>query len=163
LQKSYFFQSPLFCCQRKPSYICYTRYSTILLYSAIPWYSNDKAMVKTKATAGHGQSECMGLLLPVKDALEVLNGKWKLPIIVALSFGPRRFKQIANEVHGITDKMLSKELKDLEMNQLVRRSVYDTFPPTVEYSITEHGQSLKKVINELKDWGVKHRKKITGK
>jgi DNA-binding HxlR family transcriptional regulator len=107
--------------------------------------------------------ECRGLLLPVRDALEVLNGKWKLPIIVALSFGPRRFKQIAKEVQGITDKMLSKELKDLEMNQLVKRTIYDTFPPTVEYSITDHGKSLKKVMNELRDWGLRHRKKITGK
>ncbi|HEX2606038.1 MAG TPA: helix-turn-helix domain-containing protein [Flavisolibacter sp.] len=108
-------------------------------------------------------SECLGILLPVSDALEVLNGKWKLPIIVALSFGPRRFRQIAAEVKGITDKMLSKELKDLEMNKLVKRTVYDTFPPTVEYAITDHGQSLKKVINELREWGLKHRKTITGK
>jgi DNA-binding HxlR family transcriptional regulator len=119
-------------------------------------------MAETKIKPEKSHSECLGLLLPVRDALEVINGKWKLPIIVALSFGPRRFKQISKEVHGITDKMLSKELKDLEMNKLVKRNIYDTFPPTVEYTITEHGQSLKKVINELKDWGVKHRKKIMG-
>jgi DNA-binding HxlR family transcriptional regulator len=118
---------------------------------------------KSAKTVQFEKAECMGVLLPVRDALEVLNGKWKLPIIVALSFGPRRFREIAKEVHGITDKMLSKELKDLEMNKLIRRNVYDTFPPTVEYTITEHGQSLKHVINELRDWGMKHRKKITGK
>ncbi len=120
-------------------------------------------MAETKKAPEHEYATCMGLLLPVRDALEVLNGKWKLPIIVALTFGPKRFRQIAKEVHGITDKMLSKELKDLELNKLVTRVVYDSFPPTVEYSITEHGNSLKKVINELKDWGVKHRKKITGR
>ena len=120
-------------------------------------------MAETKKIPEKTHSECLGLLRPVRDALEVINGKWKLPIIVALSFGPRRFKQISKEVHGITDKMLSKELKDLEMNKLVKRNIYDTFPPTVEYTITEHGQSLKKVINELKDWGEKHRKKIIGK
>lgn len=103
------------------------------------------------------------MLLPVRDALEVLNGKWKLPIIVALTFGPKRFKQISNEVKGITDKMLSKELKDLEMNQLVKRTIYDTFPPTVEYSITENGKSLQSVITELRNWGLTHRRKITGK
>ena len=120
-------------------------------------------MMEKKKTREYEHSECTSLLLPVRDALEVLSGKWKLPIIVALSFGPKRFKQIAKEVHGITDKMLSKELKDLEMNQLIKRTIYDTFPPTVEYSITDHGKSLKKVMNELKDWGVRHRKKITGK
>ena len=107
--------------------------------------------------------ECRSMLLPVQDALEVLSGKWKLPIIVALTFGSKRFKEISREVHGITDKMLSKELRDLEMNQLVKRTVFDTFPPTVEYSITEHGQSLERLIEELKEWGLKHRKKIIGK
>src|SRR5688500_8962719 len=98
------------------------------------------------------QPECTAALIPVRDALEVLNGKWKLPIIISLSFGSKRFGQIAKEINGITDKMLSKELKELEQNQLVLRSVYDTFPPTVEYSITEHGRSLERVINELRVW-----------
>jgi DNA-binding HxlR family transcriptional regulator len=100
------------------------------------------------------------MLTPVRNALEVLNGKWKLPIIISLSFGPRRFKQIASDVNGITDKMLSKELKDLEMNKLITRTIYDTFPPTVEYTITDHGRSLERLINELRIWGQKHRKKI---
>ena len=75
---------------------------------------------------------------PIKDALEALNGKWKLPIMVALSSGPKRFKELAKEVGGITDKVLSKELKDLEMNRLIKRTVHDTFPPAVEYSWTPH-------------------------
>lgn len=120
-------------------------------------------MTTTKCARSDSHSECLGILVPVRDSLEVINGKWKLPIIVALTFGPKRFRQIAKEVNGITDKMLSKELKDLEMNKLIKRDIYDTFPPTVEYSITEHGQSLRKVINELRDWGIKHRKKITGR
>ncbi|MBY0426334.1 MAG: helix-turn-helix transcriptional regulator, partial [Cytophagales bacterium] len=73
---------------------------------------------------------CMGMLLPVKDALQVLNGRWKLPIIISLTFGAKRFRQISKDVHGITDRMLSKELKDLETNQLVKRTVQDSFPPT---------------------------------
>jgi len=104
--------------------------------------------------------KCQGMILPVRDALDVLNGRWKLPILIALSFGSRRFKQISKEVNGITDKVLSK---DLEGNQLVKREVYDTFPPTVEYSITPHGKSLEHVIDELHNWGVSHRKKIIGK
>jgi DNA-binding HxlR family transcriptional regulator len=109
------------------------------------------------------QRECAKMLLPVRDALEVLSGYWKLPIIISLMFGNKRFKQISREVGGITDKMLSKELKDLEEHQLITRTVYDTFPPTVEYAITEHGQSLKKLIEELQKWGLTHRKKIIGK
>lgn len=120
-------------------------------------------MKTTKVKSGVDHRECRSMLLPVQDALEVLNGKWKLPIIVALLFGSKRFREISGEVHGITDKMLSKELRHLQMNQLVKRTVFDTFPPTVEYSITEHGRSLQQVIEELKKWGLQHRKKIIGK
>ena len=82
---------------------------------------------------------------------------------MTLSDGTKRFKQISKEVDGISDKMLSKELKELEINQLVKRTVYDTFPPTVEYSVTEHAWTLDKVVKELRDWGLVHRKKIIGK
>ncbi len=107
--------------------------------------------------------KCVNMILPVRDALEVLNGRWKLPILISLTMGTKRFKQISKEVHGITDKVLSKELKDLELNQLIKREVFDSFPPTVEYSVTAHGKSLEKVITELRSWGVIHRKKIMGK
>lgn len=111
----------------------------------------------------HPNVECPRLIQPVRDALEVLEGKWKLPILISLSFGPKRFKQISEDVHGITDKVLSKELKMLEVNKLVQRTVFATFPPRVEYNLTDHGKTLRKVIEELRDWGVKHRRKIMGK
>ena len=76
--------------------------------------------------------------------------------------GPKRFKQLAREVNGITDKTLSRELKNLETNELIRRTVYDTFPPTVEYTITAHGLSLEKVLEELHYWGLQHRKQVMG-
>jgi DNA-binding HxlR family transcriptional regulator len=109
------------------------------------------------------KEECPGKMRPVKDALEVLSGKWTLPILVSLMFGTRRFKQISKDVDGITDRMLSKELKEMETNQLLERKVIDTFPPRVEYSITEHGKSLGDVIMELHKWGLLHRQKIIGK
>lgn len=109
------------------------------------------------------ECECEKFILSVRDALDVLNGRWKLPILVSLRFGNKRFKEISKEINGITDKMLSKELKELEINRLITRTVYDTFPPTVEYAITEHGLSLDIVISSLRDWGVSHRKKIIGK
>lgn len=108
------------------------------------------------------QEQCTDALLPVKDALEVLSGNWKLLILIALSTGVKRFRQLAREVPGITDKMLSKELKDLEANHLVTRTVYDSFPPTVEYQLTLHAHSLGRVIAELRDWGQLHRKKVMG-
>jgi DNA-binding HxlR family transcriptional regulator len=106
---------------------------------------------------------CPKTMLSISDALEAVEGRWKLLILFALSEKPKRFKQIAKEVNGITDKTLSKELKTLEANKLIRRDVYDTFPPTVEYSITPHGMSLEKVLDELHFWGLAHRKKVIGK
>jgi DNA-binding HxlR family transcriptional regulator len=103
---------------------------------------------------------CMGMMLPVSDALQVLSGKWKLPILIALSFGNKRFGEIAKDIPKITDRMLSKELRELEMNHLIKRTVYDTVPVIVEYSKTEYGDSLDSVIQELYKWGSKHRKKI---
>jgi DNA-binding HxlR family transcriptional regulator len=119
-------------------------------------------MAKTVQKEERNHAECSRMILPVRDALDVLNGKWKLPIIIALTFGNKRFTQISQEIPGITDRMLSKELKELEMNQLIKRTVYDAFPPVVEYSITAHGRSLEKVIDELRTWGITHRKKIHG-
>ena len=103
------------------------------------------------------------MILPVRDALDILSGKWKLPILISLSFGNKRFRQISKEIPNITDKMLSKELRDLEMNQLVKRTVYDAVPVIVEYSMTTYGRSLEKVIDELAKWGAQHRKRILGK
>ena len=117
----------------------------------------------TKEKTERTQSTCTKAILPVRDALDILSGKWKLPIIIALSFGNRRFTQMAKEIPGITDKMLSKELRDLEVNQLVKRTVYDAVPVVVEYSLTPYGRTLESLIEELKNWGEKHRKRITGK
>lgn len=107
--------------------------------------------------------ECSGHMLPVRDSLDILSGKWKLPIIIALMHGNYRFKEMERMIEGITPKMLSKELRELEMNQLVTRTVYNTTPVTVEYELTENGQSLKKVINALSEWGLEHRKRIMPK
>jgi len=108
-------------------------------------------------------STCKSAMMPVQDALDVLHGKWKLLILMSLTFGPKRFKEIQRDVEGITAKMLSKELKDLELNELVKRTVYDTVPVAVEYSATPYGHSLKKVINELHTWGEQHRKRVMRK
>lgn len=114
-----------------------------------------------KKTVENGQSKCTEMLRPVRDSLDVLSGKWKLPIIVALTFGEKRFTEIALEVHGITDRMLSKELRDLELNGLVMRNIEDSYPVKVTYSLTPHSKTLRPVIDSLKNWGIMHRKKLT--
>lgn len=108
-------------------------------------------------------TECTKQLLAINDALDILRGKWKIQIIGALIFGKKRFKELQREVDGITAKMLSKELRELEMNELVRRTVRDTIPVTVEYELTEYGTTLETLIDELYNWGTKHRKRIIKK
>lgn len=118
-------------------------------------------MVKPKEVLT--KADCKRAMLPVRDVLDMLSGKWKLPIIISLMEGNKRFSEMARDIEGITDKMLSKELRDLEANQMVKRTVYDAVPVVVEYSITEYGKSLKSVITEMWKWGTQHRKRITGR
>ena len=108
-----------------------------------------------------GNPDCGKQLLAVRDAIEVLGGKWKIPIITVLGYYKKKgFKDLQREIPGITAKMLSKELKDLEANLLVTRTVMDTRPITVVYEITPYGFSSAGIIRELYDWGSAHRKKV---
>src|SRR3989337_1610924 len=99
----------------------------------------------------------------VNDTLDFLSGKWKLPILSSLIEGKKRFKEIERTMPGISPRMLSKELRDLEMNKMIIRTVYNTIPATVEYEITEYGMSLDKVLMAMYEWGTAHRRKIMGK
>jgi DNA-binding HxlR family transcriptional regulator len=109
----------------------------------------------------HAAKTCTASIKAVKDALYVLNGKWKLPMIVALLNGPTRFKEIQRVLGTITPKILSKELKELELNGFVERKVFNTTPVTVTYELTPYSSTLKNVLNELRIWGEQHRKHIT--
>src|SRR3569623_1411677 len=117
-----------------------------------------KAVKKTEKPRNH--EECMSMLAPVQDALYVLNGKWKLPVIIALREGHKRFGEIQKQVKGIAAKVLSHELKELELNGIVERIVYNTTPVTDEYVITDYTDTLDGVIGALKDWGLMNRNKI---
>lgn len=108
------------------------------------------------------KSECNHRLRSVRDVMDLLNGKWKIPIITLLLSGSRQFNEMKEEIEGISAKMLSKELKELEVNELIDRDVQDTKPITVKYSITEYGHTLVGVINELSKWGQEHRDRIMG-
>tara|TARA_Y100000815_G_scaffold271786_1_gene299141 strand:- start:877 stop:1221 length:345 start_codon:yes stop_codon:yes gene_type:complete len=110
----------------------------------------------------HNHTECTSALLPVRDALDVVSGKWKLLILISIKSGNNRFREIERSIPKITSKVLAKELKDLECNQLITRTVYDSSPVLVEYKATVHSESLEPVISALRDWGIAHRKKIIG-
>ena len=98
--------------------------------------------------------------LSLQDCIYVWGGKWKTLILfyLALKEDDRNcFLQIRRNMQGISAKMLSKELRDLEMNKLVKRTLHNTKPITVEYAITEYGKTLMPVVEAFIKWGINHR------
>ena len=112
------------------------------------------------STAPRTKEECTRTIGAIRDTLYVVGGKWKLPIISALVERPLRFKELQKALEDITPKILSKELKELELNEFVTRTVYATSPVMVEYKLTAYSHTLEKVIIELRDWGHQHRKRL---
>ena len=110
------------------------------------------------------ETQCQRNLGSVEDALYVLGGKWKLKIVIALSSGYSRFNDLQRALKGISARVLSNELKELELNGLVKRVVHaDKTPVVVEYLATEYSTSVRTVVSTLADWGDKHKKKIKNK
>lgn len=106
---------------------------------------------------------CKGHMRAIYDTLDIVSGKWKIAIITSLMFGKKRFMELQREVDGIGAKMLSKELQDLELNELLVRTVYDTKPVTVEYELTPYGRTLQPILFEMVKWGHEHRNRIVAK
>lgn len=96
----------------------------------------------------------------LQDTIYVVGGKWKLPIINSMCNGNKRFREIARSIPGISTRMLSRELKEMEANGLIRRTVYDDMPVTVEYTVTDYCRSFGDIILEMIRWGKTHRKRI---
>ena len=104
--------------------------------------------------------QCKATLNAVADALYVIGGKWKLRIIVALKDGNKRFNEMQRLIEGISAKVLSTELKDLELNGFVRRNVFTSTPVVVEYELTEYADTLEDVLHALSEWGAMHKEAV---
>jgi len=111
----------------------------------------------------YSSKECTGALMNLGDALYVIGGKWKLRVIIALRGNTSRFNELQRTIPGISAKVLSNELKDLELNGFVRRNVFTGTPVVVEYELTEYSNTLGTVLQSLSDWGAMHRAKIMNK
>ena len=118
-------------------------------------------MILTEGKTKH--VACLGEMLPIRDALEVVGGKWKVLILTSIMQGNRRFTEIERSIPKLNPKVLSKELKDLEEHKLVERVVHDDYPVRIEYIATDYSHSLKQVMLELHTWGVNHHKKLFAK
>ena len=89
----------------------------------------------------------------LREVLDVIGGKWAMPIIYILSKGKMRFKELERSVEGINTRMLVKELKNMEVNGIITREIFATVPPTVEYTLTSKGEKLLPSIVSLHTWG----------
>ena len=93
---------------------------------------------------------------PVTNAMNVIGGKWKLPIIFHLGEKTHRFGELKRTLAGITQQMMSKQLKELEDHGMVLRKVYAEVPPRVEYSLTDKGKSIFPVLESMVEWSENH-------
>lgn len=104
--------------------------------------------------------DCIGDLSAVGDALYAIGGKWKLPIVIAMYDGPKRFNELQRCVIGISGKVLSSELKELELNGFIIRNVLVEYPVVIEYELTPYSYTLKDVVLSLSQWGLFHRDNV---
>src|SRR5690606_20575287 len=107
----------------------------------------------------HTVESCSKAKMAIRDTLDVVAGKWKLVLISVLRSGKKGFNELSREA-GISPRILSKELHELEMNGLVSRKVCDTKPITVQYELTEYSHSINDVLVAMEKWGYQHRKRI---
>ncbi|MXN90954.1 transcriptional regulator [Flavobacterium sp. Sd200] len=104
--------------------------------------------------------ECHKTLMAVSDALYAIGGKWKLMIIIAIARGNNRFTEIQRQVKGISARVLSSELKELEMNGFIIKKVDVGYPVTIEYQLLPYSHTLEEVVGAMTRWGMQHREKI---
>jgi DNA-binding HxlR family transcriptional regulator len=101
-------------------------------------------------------------LRDVQDVIDIIGGRWRGAILASLCDKEKRFNELKRDLGVITPRTLTKELKYLEMNKLVNRTVDVTNHNVFTYSLTNHGKSLEPLIGQIVDWGQKHRKIILG-
>lgn len=97
---------------------------------------------------------------PVEFALDKIGGKWKMPILWRLYKKTYRTGELKRSIKGITQKMLTQQLRELEEDGYVHRKVYPEVPPRVEYSITDRGKSIMPVIHTLRNWGLEEMERV---
>lgn len=92
----------------------------------------------------------------VESTLKLIGGRWKVLIIRELIFGVKRFGELQRSLPGITQKMLTQQLREMEEDGIIHRQVYPQIPPKVEYSLTPLGESLQPILYAMHEWAIKH-------
>lgn len=104
--------------------------------------------------------ECTKILAAVSDALYAIGGKWKLMIIIAMARGNNRFTELQKQVKGISARVLSSELKELELNGFIVKKVTHGYPVNIAYELLPYSQTLEEVVGAMTRWGMQHREKV---
>ena len=113
--------------------------------------------------AEHNEKRFQEKIRAIQDTLFVIGGKWKIPVILSIYSGNKRFNDILGSIPKITNRVLSKELKHLEENLLISRTIVNEYPIRIEYAVTAYCMSIDKVAKPMEEWGKNHKKKITKK
>jgi len=110
------------------------------------------------------KSECLDpQVCPVISTLDVVGGKWKPAILWLVRQGVHRFGALQRAIGGITQKMLTQQLRELEADGILRREVFAEVPPRVEYTLTPYGQTLLPLLEAMASWGSSHQKRLAPK
>ncbi len=117
-------------------------------------------MENQNITNGYNANPCNNSLLAVEDALYIIGGKWKLRIIIALKRRDQRFNGLLRTLPGISARVLSNELKELEVSGFIQKTIDPNSPLVSRYVLTEYSRTLKEVLKSLSDWGIMHRRKL---
>jgi len=107
------------------------------------------------------KKSCCSFGCPVEAALEVLGGKWKGLILFHLRDNTRRFNELKRLIPNVTQRMLTKQLRELEADNIVHRKIFQEIPPKVEYSLTNFGLTLTPILVSLEEWGIEYIEEIT--
>lgn len=118
-------------------------------------------MTKIKETSTQNENKAMLNMCDQVFAVSLIAGQWTLVICCHLAEGKLRFGELRKRIPNITERMLTHQLRKMEVGNLVTRTVYAEVPPRVEYELTKSGQELRPIIKQLEDWGKKNRKNFT--
>jgi DNA-binding HxlR family transcriptional regulator len=129
----------------------------MISYLQVPTFLMYSVFMDTKAMQICEEKTAAAFACPIENTLKVMDGKWKIMILHALFFnGTLRFSELKKHIPGVTQKMLTAQLRDLEAKGVVERKVYPVVPPKVEYSLTDMGRSLRPVLEAMHQWSLEY-------
>jgi DNA-binding HxlR family transcriptional regulator len=119
------------------------------------WDTDEKVRMATRTKKGAQRFNC-----PVEATLDVIGGKWKVLILFWLKEETLRFSQLRRKIPRVSERMLTQQLRELELQGVVHREVYPEVPPRVEYSLTEYGRTLLPLTALMCEWGKEHTRRL---